>query len=167
MLNDPQVQYPWKQKRAGLPFGLSVLVDPNVEEYYCPTSDSRGMRYILHSPLERPNVMALASVAGLDKEVLIEVHPEMTVADEDIRDISSARRKCYFGNERKLRLFGPYTDGNCLEECVATVLALQCNCTFFYMPRFDGVRICNNDQVSLEFKCIQRARSTNANLIKI
>jgi len=30
---------------------LSVLVDPNVDQYYCPSSDSEGFRYMIHAPL--------------------------------------------------------------------------------------------------------------------
>jgi len=43
------------------------------------------VRFILHTPLEMPHVMEFASVADLNKEILIEVHPDMTNADDDIR----------------------------------------------------------------------------------
>lgn len=98
-------------------------------------SDSEGMRYILHTPLEMPHVMEFASLIDLGKEILIEVHPDMTNADDDIRQIKQEKRKCYFGKEKELKFFGPYTGGNCVDECTALILGDKCNCTFFYMPR--------------------------------
>ncbi|CAL8109591.1 unnamed protein product [Orchesella dallaii] len=127
------LERPYRQKRAGMPYGLSILVDPNVDDYYCPVSDSTGVRFILHTPLEMPHVMEFASVADLQKEILIEVHPEMTNADDDIRDFEREKRQCYFGKEKKLRFFGPYTGD-------------------------DGVRICNNDLDSYDHECIEQAR---------
>lgn len=86
--------------------------------------------------------MEFGSVADLNKEILIEVHPDMTNADDDIRLIEHVwqfeitnfktslavpnvhyynlfvlrnylqdKRKCYFGSEKKLKFFGPYTGG--------------------------------------------------------
>lgn len=125
---------PWRQKRAGLPYGLSLLLDPNVDDYFCPASDSLGIRYILHTPLEMPHVMEFSSVADLEKEILIEVHPDVTNADDDIRNVEPNERLCLFGRERTLRFFRPYTGGNCEDECTADYLRKRCNCTLFYMP---------------------------------
>ncbi len=112
-----------------------MLLDPNVGDYYCPASDSLGMRYILHTPLEMPHVMEFSSVADLEKEILIEVHPDVTNADKDIRSIEPKKRLCYFGREKSLKYFAPYTGGNCVDECSTKVLYRTCNCTLFYMPR--------------------------------
>jgi len=54
-------------------------------------SDSTGMRFILHTPLEMPHVMEFASVADLEKEILVEIHPRMTNADDDIRDFEQVK----------------------------------------------------------------------------
>ncbi len=127
-------EYPWRQKRSGLPYGLSMLLDPNIEDYYCPASDSLGLRYILHTPVEMPHVSEFSSIVDLEKEILIEVHPDVTNADDDIRKIEPEKRLCYFGREKSLRFFGPYTGGNCIDECTVNVLERDCNCTSFYMP---------------------------------
>lgn len=66
-----------------------------VAEYYCPATDSLGMRYILHTPLEMPHVTEFASSADLEKEILVEVHPDMTNADDDIREIDPVGRINY------------------------------------------------------------------------
>lgn len=68
-----------------LTFTFSLPHYDYTEEYYCPVSDSEGMRYLLHTSLEMPHIMEFGSVADLNKEILIEVHPDMTNADDDIR----------------------------------------------------------------------------------
>ena len=37
-------EFPRRQKRAGKSFGLSILLDPDLDEYFCTTSDSIGFR---------------------------------------------------------------------------------------------------------------------------
>lgn len=45
----------------------------------------------MHSHMEIPHVVVFASVADLEKEIFIEVHPDVTNADDDIRTINSVR----------------------------------------------------------------------------
>jgi len=73
----------YKPNRCYLEF--SIVSD----DYYCPASDSTGVRFILHTPLEMPHVVEFASVADLEKEILIKVHPDITNADDNIQDIKS------------------------------------------------------------------------------
>ena len=36
--------YPRRIRRAGKPYGLSILLNPGLDEYYCTTSDSTGFQ---------------------------------------------------------------------------------------------------------------------------
>jgi hypothetical protein len=38
--------FPRRQKRAGKSSGLSVLLNPDLHEYFCTSSDSQGFRVI-------------------------------------------------------------------------------------------------------------------------
>ncbi|CAL8109590.1 unnamed protein product [Orchesella dallaii] len=151
--------HPFRQKRAGMPYGLSILVDANLDDWYCPISDAEGFRFLLHNPLEMPHIEEFASVLDLNKEILIEVHPDVTSADDDIRNINQKDRHCYFPKEMKLDFFQPYTGGNCIDECTAVVLGKWCNCTYFFMPRGNNTNICNMDPSSSDFECVNAARS--------
>jgi len=42
--SDSDAARPRRQNQAGKSFGLSFLLDPNLDEYYCTTSDSTGFR---------------------------------------------------------------------------------------------------------------------------
>ena len=37
-------RYPRRQGRTGKTYGLSILLDPNLDEYFCTTSDAMGFR---------------------------------------------------------------------------------------------------------------------------
>ncbi|CAL8076326.1 unnamed protein product [Orchesella dallaii] len=88
-----------------------IITDAGKYDFYCPVSDSMGIRYVLHSPLEIPHVLEYASIVDLGKEVLVKVHPDVTNADEDIIDIEQKKRQCWFGDEKKdsLKYYRPYT----------------------------------------------------------
>lgn len=81
-----------------------------------------------------PHVTEFSSNIDLEKEILIKVHPDVTNADEDIRSFKPEKRSCYFGNEKSLKFYSPYTRGNCIDECTVDVLERDCNCTMYYMP---------------------------------
>ncbi len=58
-----------------------------LDDWYCPVSDSEGFRFLLHNPLETPLVDEFASIFQLNKEIMVEVHPDMTNADDEIRNV--------------------------------------------------------------------------------
>ena len=68
---EPHHERPWRQSRAGIPFGLSLLIDGNTDEYFCPSTDSEGFRLVLHTALEMPPVMNWGVAVGLQKEIFM------------------------------------------------------------------------------------------------
>ncbi|ODM87487.1 Pickpocket protein 28 [Orchesella cincta] len=85
-------------------------------------------------------VMDFPSVLDVNKEIFINVHPDVAFADPDIRYLKSESRQCYFGKEKKLKLYTPYTRSNCFDECISDQILEKCDCAFFHMPRDEGVR---------------------------
>ncbi|CAL8128762.1 unnamed protein product [Orchesella dallaii] len=159
--HDPQpgdIYLPIRQHGPGKAYGFSVLLDPMTEDYYCPMSDGQGILFTLHTAVELPNVKEFPSVIDSNKEVYVKIFPELTFADDDIRDLKSEKRQCYFGKEKKLKLFAPYTRENCMDDCVADYIAQECRCAFFYMPRDEGVKVCNTDVESEDGECVQEIR---------
>lgn len=82
---DPTMNRPRRQTRAGIPSGLSVLLDPHLDSYYCPSTDSEGFRVALHSAVEFPPLQSDGKVVPLGKEVFLSVQPSMTVSAEEVR----------------------------------------------------------------------------------
>lgn len=81
---DPELKFPRRQRTAGAIDGLSVLIDPDVSENFCPCLDSEGIKVLYHVPLEVPKVADLGSVIGVEREVFMEVNPDITIADPAI-----------------------------------------------------------------------------------
>ncbi|CAG7817992.1 unnamed protein product, partial [Allacma fusca] len=77
-------EYPRRQKLPGKTFGLSILLNPDLHEYFCTTSDSVGFRLLAHSPIEVPRVVDFGNAIGPNSEVFINVKPTITVADDKI-----------------------------------------------------------------------------------
>ncbi|CAL8129953.1 unnamed protein product [Orchesella dallaii] len=101
--------FPFRQFGPGKKYGLSLLLDVNKDDYFCPALDSEGFMFSLHSPLEVPYVMDFPAVLDVNKEIFVNVEPDLTLADPDIRELSSESRRCYFENEMELKLYKPYT----------------------------------------------------------
>lgn len=58
-----------------------------LDDWYCPISDSEGVRFLLHNPLEAPLVDEFASVLQMNKEIMIEIQPDITNAEAEIRNV--------------------------------------------------------------------------------
>ena len=76
------------------------------------------------------------------------VHPLVTTcivgmvvaADDDIRMVSSAKRQCFFENEKTMKLFTKYSHSRCLEECAILAAEDSVGCIPWFMPKgTDGV----------------------------
>ena len=102
------ITFPRRQITPGLPYGLSLLLDGNTDDYFCPSSDSLGLRFALHSALEAPHMQDYAMSIGLGKEVFMEISVDLTMADHEIDDYEYVIKmkicllKCLIIHGRKL-----------------------------------------------------------------
>lgn len=85
---NPELTYPRRQSRAGTTDGLSLLIDPDIGNSFCPSTDSEGVKILFHLPLDAPRVSDLGILVGVDQEVYMELSPDLTVADEGISTFS-------------------------------------------------------------------------------
>lgn len=155
--------FPRRQITPGLPYGLSILLDANIDDYFCPSSDSEGFRFTLHTAVEGPQIIDHGMSIGLGKEVFMDLSVDLTMADPEVDDfefvsslavspgiitgiriinicIFQTKRQCYFGYEKTLSFYQPYTTTNCIEECITKHIIAACNCSFFYMPSELSIR---------------------------
>lgn len=61
---------------------------------------------------------------------------------EDFKKISPENRGCFFGNEKRLKIFKSYTEKNCLDECLINQTLRSCGCTQFSMPKNQTTPTC-------------------------
>jgi len=80
------ITFPRRQITPGLPYGLSILLDANTDDYFCPSSDSEGFRFTLHTAVEAPQIIDHGMSVGLGKEIFMELSVDLTMADPEVDD---------------------------------------------------------------------------------
>ncbi|KAJ8913266.1 hypothetical protein NQ315_012884, partial [Exocentrus adspersus] len=87
---------------AGAHLGLSLVLDAQVNDYYCSSTDSIGFKVILSNPIETPKVADFGSLLSPGIEARFSITPSVREATSSLRSISIQNRQCYFLNERRL-----------------------------------------------------------------
>ncbi|CAG7723830.1 unnamed protein product [Allacma fusca] len=144
------------QQTPGTSSGLSLLMDPNSDSYFCSTSDSKGFNIFMGTPVDEPRMRQLGKVIGLGREVFIEVVPTITFADPDIKQFHPEKRQCIFPDELKLKFYRSYTQKNCFQECKSKEVTKQCSCVPYYAVRFLNTSVCSSNVESIEYKCYNK-----------
>ncbi|XP_031359221.1 pickpocket protein 28-like [Photinus pyralis] len=93
---------PWRSEGAGVFFGLSLILNANLSEYYCGFRKSSGFKVILNNPLE---LVGYSRQIPLQRETWMEIEAFVKETDKDTRSIPFGNRLCYFNSERYLRFF--------------------------------------------------------------
>ncbi|KAI4503005.1 hypothetical protein M0802_002049 [Mischocyttarus mexicanus] len=138
----PPDAIPWRPYGAGLYYGLTLVLDANIKEYYCSSTASAGFKMLLHSPVETPKIADFGFAVSPGKEVRVIVSPRISTASKNILTIPRRKRKCFFTTERNLRYYRTYTQRNCILECEANFTQKMCNCVQYYMPKSSNTTIC-------------------------
>lgn len=133
---------PWRPYGAGLTYGLTLVLDVDMDEYYCSSTAGAGFKMLLHNPVETPKIADFAFAITPGEESRVIVRPRVSYANPSIISIPQRKRKCFFTNERKLRYYRTYTQRNCILECEANFTQQLCNCVMYYMPKSSNTLIC-------------------------
>lgn len=125
--------------------GLTLILDADVENYYCSSTSSSGFKVLVHSPIEIPRIANFGFFVATGRETKVVITPKITQASYVIQKISVDKRQCIFENEANLTYYKIYSRKNCEMECSSKLTESNCGCTLYYMPRkFDNdSMICN------------------------
>ncbi|CAL8073007.1 unnamed protein product [Orchesella dallaii] len=147
--------YPRHQKAGGKPFGLSILINPELDLYStCNTNDAVGFKMVPHSPISFPRIMDKGMPIPPSSEVFVEIEPVLTIGNDDLISVDRKKRHCYVKGEMKLRHYKFYSAENCLEECIAEFMYRNCSCIRYEMPRNSSQKLCG----AKDGDCITRVR---------
>ncbi|KAL5275289.1 hypothetical protein ACFFRR_001294 [Megaselia abdita] len=141
--------YPYRVLGAGSRPGFFIALqglEKNMD-YICRGA-VQGFKIHLHSPDDVPRVSHQYIRIPFGKEVLISVKPSMITTSDGILNYTPEGRQCYFNNERYLKYFNIYTQGNCELECLSNYTLKQCGCVKFSMPRTSNMKVCNESKIS-------------------
>ncbi|XP_059487052.1 pickpocket protein 28-like [Neocloeon triangulifer] len=147
---------PWRPIGAGKHLGLTVVLDNEVDEYYCSSTASVGFKMLLHSPVETPKLSSFGFSIRPATENYITVQPQVRRSTKPVAKIPLRKRHCYFAFERRLRFYRTYTKHNCIQECESNFTLSICGCVLYFMPKDQNTRICGKR----DEKCASDARAT-------
>ncbi|XP_054274391.1 pickpocket protein 28-like isoform X2 [Macrosteles quadrilineatus] len=140
--NAPVDWLPWRAWGAGNHLGLSIVLNADLDEYYCSSEVSIGFKIVLHNSVETPKMNAFASLLSPGLEARMIVDPVMMTTTQLFHTIPAKKRNCVFGSEKNLTFYRTYTQRNCALECEAQFTLDACSCVLYYMPKNDTTRIC-------------------------
>ncbi|KAL4720041.1 hypothetical protein ACJJTC_010005 [Scirpophaga incertulas] len=95
-------------KGVGTKHGLTLVLDANVAEYYCASTESAGFKIVMHNPTETPKIANLGEIFGPGMEARVIIQPRILDAQSDLQYIEINKRLCL-----------TYTLKNCEMECEA------------------------------------------------
>jgi acid-sensing ion channel, other len=152
---------------AGSHFGLSLLLDGDVGNYYCSSTSSSGFKALLHSPIETPKLANFGFFIEPGRETKIVITPKISEATDLIRKVPMQQRQCVFAVENNLSYYNVYSKKNCESECISNLTERECGCTLYFMPRKNDneSKICNRAQAKCYEDVIYKIQNTmNSNL---
>ncbi|OXA61991.1 Pickpocket protein 28 [Folsomia candida] len=141
-------RFPRRQRRPGKSTGLSMLLNPDKEGYFCTNTDSVGFMAVAHLPFDFPNVADKGIAIKPNTETYLKIEPEIVRAGSEIQAFPLDNRNCYFGKEYSLKYYKYYTMSNCENECIANLTYNECECIRYYMPRSEEQPICGVKKIN-------------------
>ncbi|GJQ80853.1 hypothetical protein Trydic_g14114 [Trypoxylus dichotomus] len=137
---------PWRSPGAGAHLGLSVVVDAQLDSYYCQTTNSAGFKVLLSNPIETPKMADFGFFMRPGVEARIVIKPNKVDSTDTLKHIDIEKRQCFFPEERFLQFYRTYTEKNCKLECQANRTLKSCNCVPYFLPKNRTTRICGKKQ---------------------
>lgn len=151
---------PWRPWGAGSHLGLTIVLNAELDEYYCASEASHGFKvkntlskYIrfypcandhnyvhlvfqvtLHNPVETPKISAFGTLIRPGSETQVIIQPIINLASLQLMKINQDKRQCFFSDEKVLRFYRTYTQRNCILECESNFTLYFCQCVMYYMP---------------------------------
>lgn len=136
--------------------GLTILVDPEINDYVSFRSSFFGIKVLIHGAEEFPDSSVTTIIAQPGNDVSIAVVPTVVVSNIEIRSLPVNQRDCLFEDEvsvrlegmfccfvyaktilylqKKLRTTDRYSYESCLTECVVDAILNICGCIPFFYP---------------------------------
>ncbi|XP_011313623.1 sodium channel protein Nach-like, partial [Fopius arisanus] len=129
-----------RSKKIGIPGvanGLTVILEPFVEDYLFPFLPTTGWMITIFNPGDYPDNTSggvSEAIVAPSSESFLELDVSSFYSENEIRSVSANRRKCMFTDESSDMQTG-YTYSDCIVDCRATAIWKACNCRPFFLPR--------------------------------
>lgn len=105
LLHENRFSYPRSPIDTGTDYGLNIILNASVEDYYCSSTNSYGFKIFMHNPIEAPKISYLGRLIMPGHETRVIVNPVITYSSKKIRSFSKRIRSCVFEGESHLEYF--------------------------------------------------------------
>lgn len=149
-----------KSRAAGVPFGLSIILDAQVSDYNVTSSSFVGFKVSIQDPNDFPQTGQIGFLASPGQQVGAAVTGTIFSTAVNLNNyVNLASRKCAVEGEIELNWFEKYTGPYCLLDCWAQALLRQCSCVPYYYPVPDELPVCELDA----YPCIEQILAPDSN----
>lgn len=90
---------------SGSHLGLYVILNANISDYFCSSTESAGFKILLHNPTETPRISDYGLLVSTGRQTRVFVSPKINTASYLVKKVPPSSRRCYFPNEMKLDFF--------------------------------------------------------------
>lgn len=90
---------------SGRRLGLYLVLNANVSDYYCSSTNSHGFKILLHNPVEMPRISYFGMLLHPGRESQIVISPKVSTASYRARRVPIAIRGCIFPDEVQLKFY--------------------------------------------------------------
>ncbi|XP_067004275.2 sodium channel protein Nach [Anabrus simplex] len=141
----------------GYQMGLSVVLNPEPEDYYYPLISSIGTKILVYNPRDFPDTPSgglIEKLVPLRSEVFYRIEATTVESMPDVQEFALDQRGCLFQSELSEEFSGYYSYSDCLMNCRVKSINTLCKCVPFYMPKTSNIRDCD----LLDIPCLNRYR---------
>ncbi|XP_026828089.1 sodium channel protein Nach [Ooceraea biroi] len=130
-------QYIEHMSNIGPEYGLSVLLDPELDDYFYKILPINGFKVLLYNPMSYPDV-----ASGRVREVIVSPRIEtylkldatLFYTTEDAQKHDIQERDCLFQTEESRIFHGYYSFSDCIMYCRMQDILRLCGCVPFFYP---------------------------------
>ncbi|XP_055907034.1 pickpocket protein 11-like [Eupeodes corollae] len=141
---------PFRVTGCGYPTGLTILLNPEMDDYFGTYVSSYGFRLMIHDAYDFPDENADMKVLTASRESFVRIVPESTYATPSVAEMPIKQRNCLFANEKKLQVMQRYSYINCLMECRVAMIFKACGCIPPNLPNNGSYPVCSFN----EYACV-------------
>ncbi|XP_067620540.1 uncharacterized protein [Eurosta solidaginis] len=134
---------PYRVTGCGYATGISITLNPVIDDYYGTYLSSYGFRVLVHDAYNYPDENAETKVVTSGRESFVRINPETTYATPNIRTMAINERNCLFYNERKLLSLQRYSFVNCMASCRSKIVYDRCGCIPASLPNNGSFKVCD------------------------
>ncbi|XP_055850653.1 pickpocket protein 11-like [Episyrphus balteatus] len=147
---------------CGYDTGLTVLIDPQADDYLAGALKYPGYRVIVADAYDFPEDNGNNELFSVKQEAYVGVKTTLIFGTSYLENMPLWKRGCIFDKEYKLKYFRQYSYWNCLAECFSARLWRKCGCVTHNMIQPVGAPMCGLKK----FQCVLKENAIFQQLVE-